>query len=220
MDLSEFTRQARTARTAQPILAVLRSRVLPHLTGSSLIPFLRVVMGCARHFNEDLGDMASAVALWSEVYHRSPDPDGPQAVLAIMMSVANKRGHSSLARENRDIAGVVQIYEAVYRFRISPDQDKRVICTMMDVANRLTDLSRPWSEMDIDSAIALWTSLFRLEVSGEDRDRVVRTMMDVANRSRIYGSQAVQRTCPVPSVSGGPSATCPPPWTTGTRTPS
>ena len=182
MDLFEFTRQATTARTAQPIIAVLRSRVPPHTTGASLIPFLRVVMGCARHFNEDLGDVDSAVALWSEVYNRSPDPDGPHAVLAIMMSVANKRGHSSLARENRDIAGAVRIYEAVYRFRASPDQDKRIACTMMDVANRLTDLRVPGRPTDVAGAIQIWRAIGDLPASADDRNRVVLTMLGVATR--------------------------------------
>ncbi|MBN1334399.1 MAG: hypothetical protein JXB39_00400 [Deltaproteobacteria bacterium] len=182
MDLPTFTSRVRAAGSAQAILALLRTGVLPHYTGSALTPFLRVVMGAARHFNEDLDDAASAVELWSEVHARSPDPDGPHAVLAIMMSVANKRSNASLPRGARNVPASALIYGAVHRLHVSPDQDLRVVRTMMDAANRLTDLSRPWAEMDVPGAVTLWTALYRLDVSDDDRVRVVRTMMDVANR--------------------------------------
>jgi tetratricopeptide (TPR) repeat protein len=182
MDLFEFTRQARAARSAQAVLTLLRSRVLPTTTDAALGPFLRVVMGCARHFNEDLDDVDSAILLWSEVWARSPDLERSQAVIAIMMSVANKRGHASLPAEQRDASGAARIYEALYRLHASPDQDRRVVRTMMDIANRLTDLSLPRARMDVDAAIVLWTAVHRLDVSEADRGRVVRTMMDIANR--------------------------------------
>jgi diadenosine tetraphosphate (Ap4A) HIT family hydrolase len=178
----EFKARARAARTARQIVDLVRSRVLPAVRGPDLEPYRRILMSCARRFNEDLGDAASAVALWTEAYRCAGGDDDRQTVVAIMMSVASKRAHAALPREQRDVDGAIAIYEAVLRLGHSADQDLRVIRTMMAVANRFTDLDLPASELDVDAAVAIWRAVHRLGPAEGDGPRVVRTMMDVANR--------------------------------------
>ncbi len=110
MDLFLFSTRVRETRSAAPILALLRSQVLPRVAGPALGPYLGTLMTAARRFNEDLGDVDSAIALWSEVHRLSPDPDRRKGAMLILMAVASKKAHTSLKREQRDAVGAASSF--------------------------------------------------------------------------------------------------------------
>ena len=182
IELSEFRDRVRSARSANDVLNLLRTRVLPHVESYQRRPFLSALMRRARRFNEMADDPDSAIELWSEVARSSATPDEQLGAIKVMMNVAKKRANVDLPAEERDVPSAIAIYLAVLALDHSPEQNRTVVLTLMYIANRLTQVSGPRDRLDVETALTLWTLAHRHDPDPGSRDQTVRTMMDVANK--------------------------------------
>jgi hypothetical protein len=146
----------------------------------------RAVMHKARWFNEELGAVDDAIALWTAVARRSADDEELRHVIAVMMAVANQWADAGWERPRRDVRAAARIHAAVYGLHVSPDQDGRVLRTMTDVANRITRVDGPRERFDAEGAACLWRAVAHLG-GPEDARRAARTIMSVANQLTPQG---------------------------------
>ena len=181
MNPDQFRQQMRAHRTAEPVLRVFRTQVLPRVRGPDLIEYLRAVMAKAKNLNEGLGALDEAIPLWCEVYAHN-DAEGKEAVIRTLMSVASSRLGGREELRETDVPAAVRLYEAAFRLNHSADQNLRIVKTMMSAANRYSETAGPASAMNIVAAVQLWTGAYRLHLSDDDQGRIIRTMMDIANR--------------------------------------
>ena len=175
--------------SADRIIQILQSQVVPYYPKDELMPFIKILMVKAKWFYMVRHDIEATNALRAAVFSLDYSPEQNRSVIKIMMEHANMLTDSTGPESERDVVSAIHSWKTVYGFGLE-DENKRILRTMMDIANIFSTDPLIKNRINIFISAKIWLALYSL-APPDDQQRVIFTIMNVANKNKYFALQII-----------------------------
>jgi hypothetical protein len=183
-----FFERVKEMRTADQIVELYRSEVIPNFQANDRLPFIKAIMKRAKIFILEEKDLDSALVIWNAVREDQGPVGSPTIVFRSIISVAKELADPTLPPEGRDIDTALKVWETACKFDGRFKYRLRVIQSMERTAKDLGFISK-----DIDAAIKICLDAYKLCSARGHYEHLVNSINEFAELTALEDFDSAAR---------------------------